>query len=124
MATAFYISYKAIEIHLRGCSELKKIDAKLCEFLHEFTANISRNTLEDVHILLRDASTKEITSTYPMKNNLPQILKQCKIHLCHSRLVICYWLPLLRLLFFFLFKFLKSLETCSLVSKNPIEQKY
>lgn len=26
--------------------------------------------------------------------------------------------------FFFLFKFLTSLETCSLVSKNPIEQKY
>lgn len=80
-------TYNASEIYPRGCSELKKIGAKLCEFLHEFTANISRKTLEDVHILLWDTSIKEITSTYLMKNNFPQILTQLKNHLCHSRMV-------------------------------------
>lgn len=120
VATAFY-TYNASEIHLRGCLELKKIDAKLCEFLHEFTVNISRNTLEDVHILLRDASIKEITSTYLMKNNFPRILTQFKNHLCHSRPVICYWLLLSRF-FFFLFEFLTSLKTYLLFSKKPLEQ--
>lgn len=116
-----FYTYNASEIHLRGCLELKKIDAKLCEFLHEFTVNISRNTLEDVHILLRDASIKEITSTYLMKNNFPQIFTQFKNHLCHSRPVICYWLLLSRF-FFFLFEFLTSLKTYLLFSKKPLEQ--
>lgn len=119
VATAFY-TYNTSEIHLRSCLKLKKIDAKLREFLHEFTANTSRNTSEDVHILLRDASTKETTSTYLVKNIFPQILTEFKNHLCHSRPVICHWLLLSR--FFFLFKFLTSLKTYLLVSKKPLEQ--
>lgn len=100
VATAFCTSYNASEIYLRARLELKKTDDKVCEFLHEFTANISRLTSEDIHILLRDASTKEIPSIYSTKNKFLHILTQFKIHPWHSRQVICYWFLFGGLIFF------------------------